>query len=79
MEKKKKRQHIKMGQWYTRCCHLDLERADKGFYEDIEDTPPLSVWNTKIEALFSLSLMWLRSGSIKNAVEAISFIFKKFN
>lgn len=77
--KKAIRQHIKKGQWYTRCCHLDLERAEKGFYEDIEDTSPLDVWDTKIEALLSIAWRWFRSGEIKTAIEAVSLIFKNIS
>lgn len=75
---KKKRQHIKKGQYYTMCCHLDMERAKKGFYEDIEDTGQLDVWNSKTEAVLSLAKRWAKSSHPREAIEALLCIFKKY-
>jgi hypothetical protein len=57
-----KRQHIKKGQYYTYCCHLDVLKAEKGWYAQVdEDSIPLEIWDTKIEMILSLSLGWIKS------------------
>lgn len=60
---------IKIGQWWTICCHLDLEeiKTDKDL-EDVkemahnawieEDFPKIDIWETQLEALLEIRKGW---------------------
>lgn len=63
--KKENPDDLKIGHWYTYCCHLDLfQILDQEELEDIrerlsDDEPPRpEVWETRQEALLKIRTRW---------------------
>jgi hypothetical protein len=55
---------VKSGQWYTYCCHKDLQQADEDFTFEGDDMIP-QVWDSKLMALVDIAESWAQS-SINN-------------
>ena len=65
-----KSEDVKIGQWYTMCCHKDLDMIKtqqeiqevKGM---IGEYDTLEIWETEKEALLSIREMWDSKDEIK--------------
>lgn len=76
---------IKIGHWYTICCHLDMdqikndndleyakEHAVEWFIE--EEPPAIHIWETQLEALLEIRKGWRDSEVIAEIDELIAGI-----
>ena len=70
---------LKIWQWYTLCCHKDLEeiktQEDLDQVMDMLDDISIDIYDTKMEALLDILSSWVNSYSINRGFKEIDEVF----